>query len=350
LKTLEQQLDSEVSTQVQPSPTLFFQTMHAYQRTAALKTAVELGLFSAIPGSSGTVTELATRLNVPERGVRALCDYLVLMGFLTKCLDEMEYRYGLTPDSAMFLDKKSPRYVGSATVFMGSPIVMDSFRDFTAVVRAGGPLPYKRNIDEEIPLWVDFARGMAPIMYPVAEEMAKLLPENGEAKILDIAAGHGLFGISAARRNPKAKIVALDFAPVLEVAKENAARFGVLDRYTLLPGSALEVSFGTRFNAVLLTNVLHHWDRATNLSLLRKVYEALAPGGQVVVVEFAPNDDRVSPPIPASFVLNMFANTPGGDAYTVSGNLEMLREAGFTECESHPLPPSPQTAIVGTKK
>jgi ubiquinone/menaquinone biosynthesis C-methylase UbiE len=142
----------------------------------------------------------------------------------------------------------------------------------------------------------------------------------------------------------------LDFAPVLEVAKENATRFGVSERYTLLPGSALEIPFGAGFTGVLLTNLLHHWDRATNLSLLRKVYQALSPGGRVVVVEFAPNDDRVTPPIPASFVLNMFANTPGGDAYTVSENLEMLREAGFTECESHPLPPSPQTAFVGTKK
>ena len=188
------------------------------------------------------------------------------------------------------------------------------------------------------------------MMYPVAEGAAKLLRAGSEAKILDIAAGHGLFGISVAKQNPGAKIVALDFPSVLAVASENAQRFGVADRYTLLAGNALEVPFGTGFDGVLVMNLLHHWDRETIQTLLKKAHAALSPGGQIVVVEFAPNDDRISPPIPASFVMNMLVNTPGGNAYTVNENLEMLRKAGFVACEAHPLPPTPQTAILGWKK
>ena len=144
--------------------------------------------------------------------------------------------------------------------------------------------------------------------------------------------------------------MALDFPKVLAVATENAGRFGVSNRYTLLAGNALEVSFGTGFDAVLVMNLLHHWDRATILLILKKVHAALSPGGQIVVVEFAPNDDRISPPIPASFVMNMLVNTPGGNAYTANENLEMLGKAGFAACEAHPLPPTPQTAFVGWKK
>lgn len=354
MNTLEQQLEPEVNAAAQPSPNRFFETMLAYQRTAALKAAIELDLFTAIGQTSGTIPELMARLRVPARGLRALCDFLVIMGFLGKFLDEAEACYSLTPDSAMFLNRTSPRYIGSATIFIGSTFLTDAFRDLTAIIRAGGPLPAETYIDQELPLWVDFARGMAPMMYPVAEEAAKLLRlkpgASSGAKILDVAAGHGLFGISAAKQNSGAKIVALDFPSVLAVATENAERFGVANRYTLLAGNALEVSFGTGFDAVLVMNLLHHWDRETIQILLKKAHAALSPGGQIVVVEFAPNDDRISPPIPASFVMNMLVNTPGGNAYTVTENLEMLRKAGFTACEAHPLPPTPQTAILGWKK
>jgi ubiquinone/menaquinone biosynthesis C-methylase UbiE len=323
--------------------------MFAYQRTAAMKAAIELDLFTAIGETMGTIPEVVQRTNAPERGVRALCDFLVVMGFLGKYVDEPEARYSLTPDSAMFLDKRSPRYIGSATIFMGSVARIDTFRDLTEIIRAGGPLPGKSYVDDDLPIWVDFARSMAPTMHSVAAEAAKLIRVDPGVKILDIAAGHGLFGIATAKQNPGATIVALDFPSVLAVASENAERFGISDRYTLLAGNALEVPFGTNFGAVLVPNLLHHWDRQTIHVLLKKVYAALAQGGRIVVVEFAPNDDRVSPPIPASFVMNMLVNTAGGNAYTVSENLETLRSAGFVSCEAHPLPPTPQTAIVGLK-
>ena len=87
-------------------------------------------------------------------------------------------------------------------------------------------------------------------------------------------------------------------------------------RYHLLPGSAFEVDYGNGYDAVLMTNFLHHFDPATNQRLLKKAHAALNPGGQVVILEFVPNDDRVSPPVPAMFSLTMLSSTPQGDAYT----------------------------------
>ena len=107
MNTLEQQLAQEVNVGTPPSPARFFETMLAYQRTAALKAAVELDLFTAIGQTSGTIPELMAQLRVPARGLRALCDFLVVIGFLGKYLDEPEACYSLTPDSAMFLDKRS---------------------------------------------------------------------------------------------------------------------------------------------------------------------------------------------------------------------------------------------------
>jgi ubiquinone/menaquinone biosynthesis C-methylase UbiE len=349
MNTAQQETAIETRSQQQLSPNKFFETMWAYQRTAALKAAIDLDIFTSLADGADTVPALARRIGVPERGIRALSNFLVVQGFLGKSAGQPEARYWLTPDSAMFLSKKSQAYLGGATVFMGSRFVMDGFKDLTAVVRAGGPTSGE-NVDVELPAWVDFARGMAPVMFPAAQGVAKLLPSNSEIKVLDVAASHGIFGISVAQWNPKAQIVALDFPGVLAVTKENAERCGVADRLKLLPGNALEVPFGDGFDVVLATNLLHHWDRATNIRFLKKVHAALTSGGKIVIVEFTPNDDRVSPPVAASFVMNMLVMTPGGDAYTVAEHREMLHEAGFMDCEAHALEPTPETAIVATRK
>jgi SAM-dependent methyltransferase len=327
------------------SPDKFFETMTAYQHTAALKAAIELDLFTAVGSGQNTVSTLAKRIDGAQRGVRILCDCLVVIGFLTKA----EGRYGLTADSAVFLDKKSQAYLGSATNFLASPIMMEGFKDLATVVRSGRPLADHPFSGVEHPIWVEFARSMAPLLYLPAQETAKLLGGESEMKVLDIAAGHGMFGITIARRNPKARIVALDFPSVLTVAQENAARCGVSNRYSLLPGNALEVDLGSGFDAVLIPNLLHSLDRAANELLLKKAYGALAPKGRVVVVEFTPNEDRVSPRVPALFALMMLGNNAGGDAYTVSEHREMLKSAGFSDCEVHSLAATPLTGIVAAK-
>ena len=339
---------SSASATAQPSPVLFFETINAYQRTAALRTAIELELFASIGEGAATVPEIASRSKAAERGVRILCDYLVVMGFLTKDGS----RYGLTADTAMFLDRRSPGYLGGAVGFLGSPALTTGFQDLTAAVRKGGTaLSAEGLLAPEHPMWVEFARSMMPMMALPAELMAKLL-EAGRGdrwKVLDIAAGHGMFGITLARHNPNAQIVAVDWANVLEVAKENAKAAGVADRYRVLSGSAFEADFGDGYDLVLLTNLLHHFDAAGCETLLRKVHTALRPGGRVAVLEFVPNDDRVSPPIPASFALIMLSNTPAGDAYTFAEYQKMFRNAGFSSSELHPLPPTFQHLVVGRK-
>ena len=157
-------------------------------------------------------------------------------------------------------------------------------------------------------------------------------------RVLDIAAGHGLFGIEVARQNPNAHIVALDWPMVLEVATENAAKAGVSSRYELLPGSAFDVDYGGPYDVVLLTNFLHHFDAGTNTGLLRKIYDACAPGAVVATLEFVPNDDRVSPPPAAAFSLVMLASTATGDAYTFRELEEMYRQRRVLADErpSHP--------------
>jgi len=332
----------------QPSPQLFFQTINAHQRTEALKAALELEVFTAIGEGNTTPAEIAQRCQTAERGMRILCDYLTIMEMLTKQGD----RYGLTLDSATFLDKRSPAYLGSATEFLCSPEMFENTKRLADAVRKGGTvMEAEGTVSNENPVWVKFARGMAPLMAMPAQLMAKLVDPQpaGKLKILDIAAGHGLFGIAFATNNPQAEITALDWKPVLEVAKENAQKAGVSDRYHTIEGSAFDVEFGSGYDLVLLTNFLHHFDPPANETLLRKVHAALADGGRAATLEFVPNDDRVTPPDAAGFSLIMLIGTPSGDAYTFSELEKMFANAGFSRSTLHPLPPTFQQVVVSEK-
>ena len=108
-----------------PSPDAIFNTLIAYQKSAALKGAIDLDLFTAIGEGACSVAGLAERCGGTERGVRSLCDYLVVAGFLTKENDV----YKLTADSTTFLDRKSPAYMGSVSAFLNAPQLSRAFDD-----------------------------------------------------------------------------------------------------------------------------------------------------------------------------------------------------------------------------
>jgi ubiquinone/menaquinone biosynthesis C-methylase UbiE len=332
----------------QPSPQLFFQTINAHQRTEALKAAIELEVFTAIGEGNTTVAEIAKRCQTSEKGMRVLCDYLATMEMLTK----QGNQYALTLDSSVFLDKRSPGYLGGAVEFLCSPMLLEGFNHMTEAVRKGGTaVSEEGTTGPENPIWVKFARGMAGMMSMPAQLMAKLVDPNADRKlkILDIAAGHGLFGIAFAAQNKQAEITAVDWRPVLEVAKENAEKAGVADRYSTIEGSAFDVEFGTGYDLVLLTNFLHHWDVPTNEKLIRKVRAALADGGRAVTLEFVPNDDRVTPPEVAGFSMVMLVGTPSGDAYTFAELERMFANAGFSRSTIHALPPTFQQVVISEK-
>ena len=332
----------------QPSPQLFFQTINAHMRTEALKAAIELEVFTAIGEGNTTPADIAKRCNASEKGIRVLCDYLTIMEMVTK----KDGHYGLTLDSSVFLDKHSPAYLGGATEFLASPMLTEGSKHMTEAVRKGGTaMENDGTVGPDHPIWVQFARGMAGMMAMPAQLLAKLVDPNADRKlkVLDIAAGHGLYGINFALNNPQAEITALDWKAVLEVAKENAQKMGVADRYKTIEGSAFDVDFGTGYDLVLLTNFLHHFDQPTNETLMRKVHAALADGGRAATLEFVPNDDRVTPVDSASFSMMMLVGTPSGDAYTFAELERMCGNAGFSRSTLHPLPPTIQQVVISEK-
>jgi cyclopropane fatty-acyl-phospholipid synthase-like methyltransferase len=192
---------------------------------------------------------------------------------------------------------------------------------------------------------------MGPMMIPAARATAELVPLDlsRDARILDIAASHGAYGIAVAQKNPRAHLVALDWEGVLAVTAENACTAGLLNRFSTIAGDAFSVELGTGYDIVLVPNFLHHFNIADCTRFLRRVHAALSPDGRVVIVEFVPNDDRVTPRDVAGFSLVMLGTTPEGDAYTFTEYRTMLADAGFTDATLHPLPPTTARAVIATK-
>jgi len=324
---------NETTTPQQPTPERFFNAINAYEQTEAIKAAVELEVFTAVAEGNTTAAAIAKRCEAAERGVRTLCDFLTIQGFLTK----EGTQYGLTQDSAVFLNRKSPAYLGGVIEFLLTSRIREAHARLTEAVRRGGSAMGEGNLVPDNPDWVKFARAMMPMMFMPAQMMAAELRKGGEAhKVLDIAAGHGIYGITVAQQNPAAVIYACDWKDVLAVAEENARAMGVGDRHHLLPGSAFEVDFGGGYDLALITNFLHHFDPPTCTDFLRKVHASLEPGGRAAIVEFVPNPDRVTPPMAAGFSLMMLATTPSGDAYTFAELESMAKSAGFGRVELAP--------------
>jgi len=331
-----------------PSPERIFSTLNAFQNTAALKTAIQLDIFTTMADGADRASSIAQRVNASERGVRILCDYLTIQEFLTKSDD----RYALTQESAIFLNRRSPAYMGTLADFLASEGHKRNFDALTETVRKGGTaVAQGDNTKPNDELWVTFAKTMAPLTTVSAGFIAELAgaKEGKACKVLDIAAGHGMFGITIAKLNPNAQITAVDWAPVLAVAKENAAAAGVADRVAFRPGSAFEADLGDGYDFVLLTNIFHHFDIPTCEKLMRRVHAALKPGGKAITLEFVPNEDRVSPPMAAGFSLIMLAGTDAGDAYTLAQYEKMFRSAGFAKTTLHPVPDMPQQVLLSEK-
>ena len=336
------------SAPLAPDPGRIVAMMTAFEQTAALNAAIRVGLFTAVAHGAHDADLLAKRCGCAPRAARILADVLTVHGLLTK----QEGRYALAADTALFLDARSPSYIGEAARFLASPEKIDLyFTNPEGWARRGGPAGLA-NVTPESPVWVDFARGMANFMAPVATGVAEMLQARlapAPSRILDIAAGHGLFGISCLKVFPGSEVMAVDWAPVLAVAADTAANAGIEARWTALPGSAFDLEARCAYDLVLVPNFLHHFDPPTCVTFLRRVGETLKPGGAVAIVEYTPDESRVSPPGAALFALSMLTGTPAGDAYTAQELGAMCIEAGLPSLVVEPIPGTAQTLLIAQR-
>jgi 2-polyprenyl-3-methyl-5-hydroxy-6-metoxy-1,4-benzoquinol methylase len=334
-----------------PSPAKLTEHALAFHRTAALRAAVGLDVFTAIGEGYDTPAALAERCRAAEHGVRILCDYLVSLDLLAR----REGRYTPAPDAAAYLGRRSPAYIGDALDFIASDTILKAALGNPAtVVRNGGTI---LDGSEQLTApdhedWTTYARALAPMMARSADFLADLIASHDGTvrRILDIAAGPGQNGIALARRLPESQVTATDWANVLEVATGKAHAAGLGERWQALPGNSLEVELGGPYDVALIVRFLHLLSVEERETLLRRVHAALAPGGRVAILQLTLNDDRSSPPFAAMMNFSVLATTPAGELPTASELEALIRKAGFRRIEWYDVPDSDERIVIGRKR
>lgn len=338
-------------TQAVPSPARLTDYAFAFQRTSALRAAVELDLFTAIGTGCDTVSQLAGRCGAAERGAQALCDFLVALELLTKDGE----RYAVAHDAGFFLRRDSPGFIGDALDFVVSETQLKAtLSDPAAPVRRGGTALAETShlAAPDHSDWTIYAKAMAPLMARSATFLAELVAsaDREVTQVLDVAAGPGQSGIALAKQFPGAQVTALDWPGVLQVARGNAEAAGVAERWEALPGSALDVPLGGPYDVALVVRFLHLLSPSDCRDFLRRLYAALAPGGRMVALQATLNEDRVSPAFAAMMNFNILATTPAGQIRTAAELEGLLLQAGFGQPEWYPLPDSDEQAVVAWKQ
>ncbi|HWB99615.1 MAG TPA: class I SAM-dependent methyltransferase, partial [Bryobacteraceae bacterium] len=166
--------------------------------------------------------------------------------------------------------------------------------------------------------------------------------------VLDLGAGSGVWGIALAQASPQVTVTAVDWPAVLEVTRKMAERCGVGAQLRYVEGDLFAADFGTGRQVATIGHILHAVGARQSLVLLRKTFEALAPGGTVAIAEFLVNEQRTAPAAGLIFAVNMLVNTVEGDTFSFEEIREWLLEAGFVNPRTLDTP-GPSPLVLGTK-
>lgn len=319
-----------------------FDMLLAYKNTAVLNTGIELGIFDAIAAGANTPGEVAHKQSLDPRATRLLLNALSSLGLL----DSDGSTYWFPAEADKLLVRGSPDFVGDMAKVMSSKWEWDALSTLPDAVRRGGTVAAQHAETPGYAYWEDFAAYAGAVATPAAKLTADVLATWATGRerlnVLDMACGHGLYGYTLAARQPNARIWSLDWANVLPVALARAKQMGIADRVRAIAGDMFEVDLGGPYDAVFITNVLHHFSQARAIELLRRAGAVLAEDGRIVVVGFTVGDAPPAEDAAAHlFSILMLIWTHEGEVHSLEDYDRMLRDAGFTGTQAHQVPQSP---------
>lgn len=331
----------------QVTPERLMQLSFAYAPPLIISAAVNNGVFDALENNAKTVEQVAQKTGASARGLRILMNALIGLGLLKK---DRQGKYSLTPESAAFLVSKS---AATHAGFFGTiaPSLISRWLRLSDIVREGRPTVAVNQEAEGTEFFSQLVENIIPLSYPPAQKLAdhlKLAKAKTEIRALDIGAGSGIWGIALTQKSPRVRVTAVDWAGMIPTTKRITQQFGVGARFNFVEADMLEADFGTGYDIAILGHILHSEGDERSRQLLRKIFNALKPGGTIAIAEWLVNDERTKPLPSLMFAVQMLVNTERGDTFSFNEIKTWLEAAGFKKVRKLDAP-GPSPLILATK-
>ena len=324
------------------TPQRIMQMAWGYSAPLILEAAIRNKVFDTLDSGPKTVEEVHAATGASIRGLSAIMNALCGFEFLDK---DQQGRYSLTPESSAFLVSTKPSFMGGLIAHTSD--ILPKWLQIEEIVRTGKPAVAVNEQDSGAAFFEKLVPNIFNMSYPAAQTLAAHLRLD-KANVLDLATGSGVWGIALAQSSPEVRVSVVDWPSVLEITKKIAAKHGVEDRFSYIPGDLLSVSFGSGYNVATLGHILHSEGVERGRELLKRTFAALAPAGTIAIAEFLVNQDRKGPLNGLIFNVNMLVNTGNGATYSFEEISEWLRAVGFTNPRLLDSP-GPSPLILATK-
>ncbi|MBA4013920.1 MAG: methyltransferase [Phenylobacterium sp.] len=332
------------------TPEAIMQLGWGFWGSKTLLSAVELGVFTELGNGPLGLEALTSRLSLHPRSARDFFDALVALGVLARDGSV----YANTPETALFLDRNKPTYVGGI-LEMANKRLYRFWDGLTEALRTGLPQNEAKDGGEDLfgviyadPVILEsFLRGMTGVSLPAAQAMAALFPWNEVKSLVDVGCAQGGATATIALAHPHLAATGFDLAVVQPVFDAYVKEKGLADRVRFAAGDFFAGSLPSA-DVIIMGHILHDWNLAQKRELLAKAYAALPDGGRLIVYDAIIDDARRQNAFGLLMSLNMLIETNGGFDYTGADCIGWMKEAGFREAVVQPLA-GPDSMVIGTK-
>jgi ubiquinone/menaquinone biosynthesis C-methylase UbiE len=328
------------------TPERIMQFAWGYVPPLVLEAAIRHRVFDVLDGGPKTISEVQKETGASERGLTAVMNALVGMNFLEK---DKHGEFSLTPESSAFLVSSKPGFQGGF-LRHGSEQLIPKWLHLNSIVETGRPEEPVNLEGAGADFFQRFVNDIFPLSFPAAQTLSRHLHSNGSpaTRVLDLAAGSGVWGIAMAQGSQQVRVTAVDWPEVIPVTRKTVERFGLADRFSFVAGDLMQADFGSGHTVATLGHILHSEGCERSRALLKRTFAALAPGGTIAIAEFLVNADRTGPLNALFFAVNMLVNTDCGDTYSFEEISGWLNEAGFKNARTLDAP-GPSPLILATK-
>jgi hypothetical protein len=315
----------------------------------ALLSAVELNLFTTLAQGSLTAETITQRLGLHPRSARDFLDALVALGMLERNGDQ----YANTLDTALFLDKTKPSYIGGV-LEMANGRLWQFWGSLTEALRTGEPQNESKGGEDLFgALYADpvrlegFLKAMSGISLGSAIAIAQKFPWANYQTFIDIGAAQGAVPVQVASAHSHLTGGGFDLSPVRPIFEQYVAQHSLSDRLRFYEGDFFHDALPSA-DVLIMGHVLHDWDLQQKCSLLAKAYKALPSGGALIVYEAIIDDQRRENAFGLLMSLNMLIETPGGFDYTGADCCKWMQQVGFRDTRVEHLV-GPDSMVIGIK-